>query len=189
MKSNRWLEWKHLVQKENKSPVVMVWVEAVLGLRCLQRHNDLLDSQRYDHLVWRACWFDVGVRLVFIVASRRWLLLVYLVQEFGIRALIPSGSKLDLLIIIVASLVNGFVISLYVFPLLVVVLFGESLSTGIACAVAAGLQWLFPTWTYMILHLVLTVSVWLASVYFKADWIHCVRLAYPLTLMATQPYA
>ena len=184
MKSKSWLEWNHLIQYENKNPLVTVWVGAVFGLRHhLQRNFGLLDSERYDHLVWRACWLDIGTRIVFILVSQQWLLLVYVAQEFGIRALITSGSKLDQLIIFLATIINTFVVSLYAFPPLVVFLFGESLTGAVACAVVAGLQWLFPTWAYVILNLVLSFILWIASVYFKADWIHGIRLAFPLTLL------
>lgn len=172
-----------MFHEEKKNPFVMTWVKTGLDLGALQVNRDILDDDRYRHLVQRACILDVIARFVYIVVSRQWIMVVFLLQETGIRFGIRRGSRLDESLIVLSSLVSAFVTSLYVFPPLAVILFGETAPLFATCTLLAGLQWTFPRWTFVVVVLVCQSVLGALSVYFGGDRFNLIRLASPIGLL------
>lgn len=172
-----------MFHEEKKNPIVMTWVKAGFGLGALQVNRDILDDERYRHLVQWACILDGVARFVYIVASRHWIMSAFLLQETAIRFMVRRGSRLDESFVVLSSLVSVFVVSLYVFPPLAVVLFGETAPMFALCALIAGLQWTFPRWTYVAVLLVCQSVLGALSVYFGGDWLNLIRLVSPVSLL------
>lgn len=169
--------------EEKKNPIVMTWSKIGLGLGALQTNQDIFDDERYRHIVRRACVLDAIARLVYIVASRHWPMTAFLLQETAIRYMIRRGSRIDESFIAISSLVSVFITTLYVFPPLVPVLFGETAPSFAFCALVASLQWMYPTRTLVAVALVCHFTLGAIAVYYGGDRLNLIRLAYPFSLL------